>query len=593
MRKFSFMEFRSRAARKCRNPYAFMTNGVGRVLGSVLLLLGMTVPVSAKVFTVGEDRACTHRDLKLALADAQANGPEMDEIRVSMNGHYNAGRYFIIDQSVRIVGGYQFCSSQSKIGLTTMGGSPRGHFSIASAPERRSVVELSDLKLREGNGPIAGGSLAIYGRADVTVINTIIQNNWAESGGAVYIDGLKFADPARVTFVASQLSGNSSIYAGGAIDCHGNAQVVLKEKSVVESNTSRVGGGVALDDCHWWQGGGTRVYRNKASHLGGGIYAAAGSYLYATWAATAPAPPMVIDNESERIGAGIALIGQSTYLDARGLELAGNYVHTPFDSEGAELASQGAALYANDGATAWLHRDDLCLTGHPDCSRIFVNIAEAEQYGGSIIYSGDRSLVTISQTEISNNASYVQDKQGGALLRVADYGGNQGHISLRNDLVARNYASALLRIASDNPNPFKVALSTFKDNRVKAIFDGAYGEPAVSIDMAASVIDESTPLTRNPLASGITLDCVLSRVDLGVPSTRSVVLDPALAADGVPLSGSPAIDYCGPEGLPLFEADLLGRSRPYGVFEELDFYGPVDVGAYEVVPPPIGIGPPH
>lgn len=73
------------------------------------LALLLTPHAHAEVFKVGTDVHCTHGTLAAALAAAVANGPDLGEIRLTVDVQTTQARFTITDSDVLIAGGWTPC----------------------------------------------------------------------------------------------------------------------------------------------------------------------------------------------------------------------------------------------------------------------------------------------------------------------------------------------------------------------------------------------------------------------------------------------------------------------------------------------------
>jgi hypothetical protein len=569
---------------------------------SALLLAACLVPqlAPAAIFTVGNHAGCTHPGLVQAIAAAEANGPDSDEIRLSMNhSDHLSGPYFIIDESVRITGGYQFCTSTVRTGRTQVNVGPRGAFRVASAPARTSDVSFRYLTFDVGGTPDVGGGIAVFGRAQVSIRDSAFQNLGAIHGGAIYLDGMDFAVPARVVLSDTVLRGNEAFY-GGAVYCRGGGQVFVNGTTTLERNEALGDGGAAsLDHCSWIQTGGN-VVDNDARYHGGGIHATNASYLSFAWSVAngTATSPRISSNTASSAGGGIYASGAGTHVDATGLQLISNVV----DLDGIGEA-RGAALYVADGATALLRRDSNCTGVAADCSRIGWNTARTlyDGWDTSVVQAFDGGRITLAQTMIRGNRTVAGGVPGGAIVDAGSSWNSRGEsrATLRNTALIGNEGGFVVaggRVRTDpSSGVVEAALVTFSGNFVRAVIggpDSASTIDAVPVQLAAAVVDETEPLLLEPLTADSRFDCVLARTALPAIATRSLIADPVLNADGVPQAGSPARDYCSADGLPTGEGSITNLPRPLQDVNIPDRYGPMDLGAYELFPtliiPPFG-----
>lgn len=137
----------------------------------------------------------------------------------------------------------------------------RRKFRIFNVKSGESTIRNIDLAY--GNGDEGGGAIAILADAKVTIQNSLIQDNWAENGGAIWNDG-------TLSVFSSTIANNKSHYGGGAIYVPGGSSVykgrVYISDSALIANTA---GCKAPSDC-------------RNSHASGGAIVV-GSFSQGLW----------------------------------------------------------------------------------------------------------------------------------------------------------------------------------------------------------------------------------------------------------------------------------------------------------------------
>ncbi len=567
----------------------------------------------AAIFRVGNGINCTHSRLVDAIASAEANGTSSDEIRLSQNNNENSfvGTRFIIDQSLEIIGGFATCGSNTaSFGVrTSILGSTYSAFSIANQSSNRAIVTLRNLDLNGSKPKSGGGAVAVFGHVEMTLSNTALRNNLAERGGGVYVDGMAFAQPAQLNLLSSEIINNTASKDGGGVYCARGASIRMDAASnILENKAGGFGGGAMLDRCVWRQQGG-RIGKNVASD-GGAVFARTSSKIYIEMGLRRrEAVSSLVDSNIASRGAGIALTGAGTTLDARGLAIIGNGDPSPNLHQTA-VSTQGVALWVGEGAFASLQRDLRCIDKNYSCSVISGNHGiQLFTTLPSIVKATDGGRIFITQTEVALNTSKDEGavRSSGSIFDAGRFqgGSDESLIELHNSRIVANTAVAIFgavryRYIGVGGGSIDGALLTIDGNSIETFLAGApdfvFGEPIhpshVPVRLRASILNEEAPLmdaTRYVLAPDGALDCLISRQAIGVPTTRSMIIDPFLDVASVPLSNSPAIDFCSDENLPLMEMDLLGNPRPIRVPDHFGFYGIVDLGAIEIVPPVIGL----
>jgi hypothetical protein len=87
------------------------------ILISALLCAALPAPSQARVYTVGADLACSYHDIGAALQAARQH-PGRDEVRLARNIRHALGERALVDDAVRLTGGYSSCSDDSALGQT-------------------------------------------------------------------------------------------------------------------------------------------------------------------------------------------------------------------------------------------------------------------------------------------------------------------------------------------------------------------------------------------------------------------------------------------------------------------------------------------
>lgn len=550
---------------------------------SLLLLptLALATAAHAAVFSVGNDiLGCTHRRISDAIAAAEANGRGTDVIRVNANYSGAASTLNIIDHSLQLIGGFANCGATTPIAITRLLAPANTRvITVVGYPERATYVELRNVLISNGSPADAGGGLAVFGRATVLLKSSRIQSNRADRGGGVYVDGMNLATAAELIVDASRIDYNQARVEGAGIYCRGAGRVVLRNTSFVTDNGRDgtaawvgYGGGAFLDGCSWDQDGGA-LYYNRARFGGGGIHAQAGAKVMVRSGANG-APSSVSNNRagSESLGGyggAIAAIGIGTDISLSGTLVTYNQ------------GAAGSAFSVRGGARLHMQRDARCESLPNGCSDIFRNTA----IGGfpSVIEVAQDSLVSIAQTRIVGNTARTASGAKGTIIDLFNPdAAAPAQLALHSTSFTDNDGSSLIRLYAsqigDAREEFYGQFITSKGNRIDQVLIGS-ARPGTRVELRASIIDEAAPFYAGAtLPSGI-YDCLLSSSPLNVATTRSVVADPMLDFQLIPVSTSPVIDFCSGDGLALYP-DLRGIARPIND-NVLDRYGTIDLGAIE------------
>ena len=159
-------------------------------LGALALLISATGTslLSAAIFTVGSDGACTHATITNALVASLAAGA--DEIRIARNQTYTNLYIHLTDWSpgtvgaVTLAGGYDTCADTTASGETTIDGQATNPVvEVDTGSQPTSQVTLRNLHLT-GSGEVG---LRVGAGGQVTMSQIRLKTNG--TGGAAVVDG--------------------------------------------------------------------------------------------------------------------------------------------------------------------------------------------------------------------------------------------------------------------------------------------------------------------------------------------------------------------------------------------------------------------
>jgi hypothetical protein len=213
--------------------------------------------------------------LRSALA-ASKSGDTIDASSVTGTIFLTTGE-LLVTNSVKIFG-------PGPAYLTVDGNYPRRTnrvFNVAS------TVSLSGVTITNGFAPgityaaSCGGGIYIRPQGAVTVSNCTLSGNSANTGGAIYNDGI--GSSPTVTVNASAISGNSARNSGGGIYNHGDisSPIVTIIASTLSGNSAPGGGGILNSSTY---GNATVVVSNSTlsgntATNGGGIFTSEGTVM--------------------------------------------------------------------------------------------------------------------------------------------------------------------------------------------------------------------------------------------------------------------------------------------------------------------------
>jgi hypothetical protein len=470
-----------------------------------------------------------------------------------------------------------------------------------------------------------GGGVDLYSNGlaapTLTVNNSTFDGNVANFGGGLYVAG----DVGAMTITNSTFSNNTaSSYGGGLmVDDVATTSPFTLSGSTVSGNSAPAGGGISLDDP---DGGVTidssTITGNHATDgLGGGIYGGGGQNGFEVTNTTISA------NTATKGGGGVAFGYQGSDINFTGTTISGN---------SAPIGAGAAIIDLTDG-----NRFATSVTA----STISGNQASAGG-GGFVEYGG--SGVTITDSTISGNSgtgggggaflfgvggkSSVNNStisgnttsgSGGGVLFSGYYG-----LDLTQSTIAGNSAAKIGGVDMELPHTNAAALGIdslrganahahtkavgssgahHKDDD-QARGQGAHtraaaraqGSIANTASLTGTILSQNTNGDLGSSGTATVSHSILGVVDPGTVLTdvggNLMGVDPLLgplASNGGPtqtmelLLGSPAIN-AGPDPVPSFTGNEFDQRGP-GFARVVA--GTVDIGAFEVQPPPIVIAP--
>ena len=596
---------------------------------SLIILLAITVPTYATVYSVGPEPECTHTTMSGALAAAVADGSTGPHIVRIRSGERVAFNLEISSpaQDIHIVGGFASCSHEkpaldSTTILTANDIAGQRIFNISNAlGNPRREVRLIGLQLTGGNAPPSpgwGGAIYATGRVDLVLQGVFVNENQASNGGGIGLFNVT-TDPDLETrlilmgvfICGNQATGSGSSGNGGGIYALGGTRSIFRSAVICENSARNRGGGTALmgphDHLTWDMPSGATVYFQSNSAgmddsfvpdrgFGGAIYTQRGNIGYAGNLSPGRLPHLLFGGNYANFGGAIYAEGGANASEGfssirfRNTIFAGNSAR----GRGGAIRLRNAVDFQ---LTRWTHGDEAGKCVESDfllgfCSALYENVAENESFpsdlgaGGVAFLDHDidaprpalrmaGTLIVLNQDP--NGATAAIEARGSSSLRL-----------LRN-VWGANFAGGAVgsraMIASHHNILF--AFNTVTETYSTQIFHHLAG---TEVDATGSIFHSpGVDIIPSGLGFGTLINngCMLSHTDTGVPSGPGVIIgeDPLLENLGTPRPGSPAIDVCDQSmGDNFWSAglDALGRSVPvHRLPEEDQILGPVDLGAIE------------
>ena len=572
-------------------------------------LAGLTFNASAtQVWRVGAEAACEANSIQQAVNLAAASDADDKVISLSTNLDYAAQAVEIENLDVTIEGGFASCTSNFRQDPPVISG--LGAVGPVFNIEGTSHVTFSSMEIRDGNASYGGG-INFVGNGSLSLDHTVVDFNTATWGGG--IDAVGQNGSLDVYLGAeTQILRNTATSGGGGIEIAGSTTyfyAVVPNVLIAFNNAgSGNGGGIeATGDSTVTLGspgfhGLPLVFLNTAQ-WGGGVAITGdgnGHHLASLrmFAMDPSAAVAVSSNIAYVAGGGIYVKPQTdfqlnAFMCAQDFQIDGN------------VAPEGAAIYLgwdtvetrDLGAHAFINRDvedfdppqacDIeslgathCAAGVP-CNEISDNVAQdgnGNPSPGAVVVMGTSAEFHADRIAMHGNIADNMFKSIGN----NDFG---VPLELSNCLTGANqFARELIHLQNDD-NIVTIDQCTFAPDIINSThvirFDNSGGN---ALFLSNSIIDEPGTLTL--YATGgmdVVADYVLTNDGSTLPSPPSVLVG---TPDFVDLAngdyhlapGSLGIDFAPAAG----GVDLDDRTRDVDIPTLPNFFGPRDIGAYEV-----------
>jgi parallel beta-helix repeat protein len=427
------------------------------------------------------------------------------------------------------------------------------------------------------------GGIQLYETAgNVLVERTNVSNNSASDGGGAFYNW-ESGGTLTVTIADSTLSGNSSDY-GGAIYQHGGSLDI--RNTTISTNTARDGdgGGINTSDTTLTLESSTVSGNTATDDSGGGVQADGGSFTMSG--------SVVSGNTASYYGGGLHLYNTNPVITTS--TISGNT---------ASGGGGGGIFLYDDGSSSTLTMRNSTVSGNTAQyygGGFYVQISGASTIQNSTISGNHASQaggvygsgggVALTQVTISNNEA-KNPSSGTAVGGVQLTGVGEVPTAASQHAHPHRSSSAEIHSVSDHEaaksaghvrsSQVHTSAATAEYQAVGTIIAGNAGEDV-------GVYNTSATLNSDHSILGV-VDAGVTVSDVG--GTQKGVTDPGLAPlgdNGGPtltqalVAGSPAID-AGPQPEPTFPGSDFDQ-RGTGFARVVN--GTVDVGAYEVQPPP-------
>ncbi|MEZ5471616.1 MAG: hypothetical protein R3E90_07535 [Marinicella sp.] len=540
------------------------------------------------VLSVGTDQNCDYNNIQQALDAADG-----DYVVVTTQKTFRENLE-IDSKLVVLIGGFSDCEAAENLTLsnqkTTVSGDLDddgiGDGTVLTLTGTKNV-EIIGFKFTEGRHVNQAGGVEIRKSADdVFIKNSLIMENWANSGGGIAVrqsPGVE-VQLGEGLFIIN----NTGNLAGGGLYCDDSASIYtpthVVNAGISNNSTNLSGGGVYLTNgCQMvFQAGrlehGFLDFRgiagNQAKINGGGIMIGGGAKMYLT----PPAGHTVnvsdniadSDNNGSGNGGGVFVTGVDSVFQATNSYLALNSAH-----------KGGGAYVEAAGYFNWLSTAQDCVD-NKRCAYIKEN--HANQQGGGIFVTGIDSEVELLRAAMEFNRAdfgttiYVDDEAKFRMdYSIVSHNGNNGANGFFDEGVIHAHNNAWLNIKQ----------STIADN---------FAETAVFVtDITPFSINIYNSIIHDP-SSGLVADisqqqandffafCIMFHEDSGLYGNDVIVQNPQFInrqsrdfrIDGLQ---SLAVDEC--FELSSYDKDYLGANTGWDDPNVMASGGGYDMGAFE------------
>ncbi len=545
--------------------------GSRRERGRGLLLLALTLlfPLSARavdIYYVGASEAdCEATSIAEALGLAQGTAAA-DEIRLTRSLAYTGVEVQIVDWNpavsghLTVRGGYDDCLDATASGRTTLTGDGSGTLFVVAETAgvaQRLEVTVRDLELT-GSGTGAGA----FGNVRLLLQDALLQGNaqgarntaGAElelGGGTIVQDnlggvvggGAVCSEPGTRLILAGQIRDNEVSAWGGGIFALDGCVVELRAGAAIEYNSADRGGGLALVEGAWAEGGGAgtapvRIAHNIALEAGGGIFL------------DGPAPRSLLGN-------------------------------VQIESNSAEF---GGGVYVGGAVRLQLERFNFAPCANPArCVTLSHNRSTGTNnaFGSAALISGGGELLFAQ--------GFIEGNEGDGVNDAVLVAGVGSTILLDGVQIWDNETDALFFALDESQivaGFVSAAGNSYFDEDSGTLRDSAGARASQSsIELYSSILTDHGPF-ETEFGGTIVGDCLMVDTEEGIEAEVTMVgVDPrfrdAAAGDLHLKPDSPAIDSCDDEVYAPLDIDFDLDPRGYDSATRPNVLGPFDRGADE------------
>ncbi|MDQ1431428.1 MAG: hypothetical protein QOF40_2030 [Actinomycetota bacterium] len=451
-------------------------------------------------------------------------------------------------------------------------------YDISSSAGANSVSGLTVAHGVANNDDSSGGGIVVrFGSADTTISNAAITNNHASNDGG----GVQFYNAVgSMLITGTAISGNTADGGGGGLyadNGKGTLNVAIQNSTISGNTAGSDGGGLYFDQTNVTITD-SQVTGNSAGSNGGGISQDGGSLNITN--------SSVSGNQSPNDGGGLFLYNANPTIV--GTTISGNTTTGKGGGGGLRLYDDGTnstftmrnSTVSGNTANYYGGGFYIDISGASTIENSTISGNTANQAGG--IYGAYGGL-TLTQTTITNNTATTPDTAVGG-------------IQVRGPSVINSAGSRHAAGATDNE---KKTAHELAEEAPRAQKSGVHANAIGTVDSVGTIIAGNVGEDVGVYGGTVTLNSdhsVLGTVGAAVTvnnlgGTQSGVANPGLAPlanNGGPtqthalLAGSVALNN-GPVPVPVFPGNGFDQRGP-DFLRVVD--GVVDVGAFEVQPPP-------
>lgn len=559
------------------------------------------------VVTVGDEINCSYSTIQKALDNVLEEN--IAEIRISNTGSPYNEQLIIDDFSVVIEGGYADCDSAAANNKTET------HASIQSIGDKKNLLQITGAEDRDHvvvkdltfNGLFNQSTNVYISEADVylSMVGVRLINghqsgilNEQLPGGMVVSGG-----DADVELIDVEVRQNKGEVNGGGISCFGTENsILITGNSVITNNQSveGLGGGLYVTQgCTLSVFSPTQITYNLAESAGAGLFADKGArvFIYGTEYCNQQtcygmkSEPVTIahngvtsdigDPDFER-GQGVHISDSGTFLSAVNAYIHSNMRSEDYDINALNLTGIAVVDFAvadfkgTKNNNCWSAGKCLQIVNN-DRSNFYIGNSSIVYVDGAYIATNEESGRDLLDAIEISDAANVFISNSIIEHRNVGFGEVAGTIGLSNGVSVEISNTTIYSAANGNPISFAVIDSSYTESLLinnsliysESIYQTYRGSnnDETSLIIKCSIVPETLGFNEH--------GATLTRV---VESTNNPFVD-VINHDYHLRSDSLANDYCNSDAGEAY--DLDGQLRGWDDPNQMNMFGPYDVGAYE------------